>query len=289
MLEVLSGLLLFSLGGLFLVAAYIFLKKEWRIGCYFSVAVAALFLIVAIPPTRAFMRTTVWAAFVTTLETTGQGLVRLHSSIDSLREGIDAERVKSDQQMKELEATQNETRAMQQALKAAQTQIEAQEKKLSDLSSLIKSVYEAPQTTFLDTSKDSPQLVILAHQPAKASVYVLLPKPPIPQTLQIQWELAVQPPNSYWILGSNLVVLRWADSVDRLRSKPISVRFVGDPTSEPQFHGLERRGDRVYVDGEPVMWGFAEDDPVLKRFPAGQQITPEAFKKAVLEQAASAK
>ena len=135
--------LAFGLGAVFLCAAYLAYRKEWRWHTLVALVVSAVFFIIALPVTREFMRTTAWAAFVTSLEATGQGLARLNSAIDAIRAGMEAEQKKREQQQAELGMTQGEIRNMQTSLQVAQQTLNDQQKKLADINQLLKAFYGA--------------------------------------------------------------------------------------------------------------------------------------------------
>jgi hypothetical protein len=55
-------------------------------------------------------------------------------------------------------------------------------------------------------------------------VFLLLASTPIQGTLQLQQQVAVQPPNSYFSIH-NLVVFFWGDPASGLEQKPLSVSY----------------------------------------------------------------
>ncbi|MBA3606950.1 MAG: hypothetical protein H0W43_00310 [Chthoniobacterales bacterium] len=138
-MEFLSILGLLFIAALFGGAGYFSYEKDWRFGFYVSLIVCASFICLALPATRSFLRTTAWVAFVTGLEATGQGLVRLNSTIDNIRAGM-----KRDQS--ELDKVQQDTRQMQVSLHDAQQALEKQQQKTADLDQLLNSIYEARNT-----------------------------------------------------------------------------------------------------------------------------------------------
>jgi hypothetical protein len=209
-------------------AAYLFFKKSWQWSTTIAFIVGAFFFIIALPPTREFMRATAWAAFVTALEATGQGLVRLNSVIDDIRKGMETEQGKRQQQQAELGRIQTETREMQTALKTAQDALNEQQKKLADINQLLKAFYRAGRTVYVETTSDHDALAIVSHSENQVTLYALLPDVPIPQTLQLQYHVAVQPRISYYS-DNNLITFWWAQNEASLRSKPMAFSYVPDP------------------------------------------------------------
>lgn len=239
------------------LAAYLSYGKNWRFGFYFSLVIGAAFICVALPTTRAFMRTTAWAAFVTGLESTGQGLNRLSRTIDDIR-------IRMTQEQADLDNVQKDTQKMQGSLHDAQQALQKQQEKLSDLDQLLKSFYEARKTEAFDTKTDSPSLVALKHDDTHSTIYIVLSSAPIPQTLDLQWHVFAQPKNSYFTYG-NVVVFRWGQSLDSFRTQQLSVTYVPDPKQKPVWSKLSLKANRVMADNEPLIYGYMNLDPVLNR------------------------
>jgi hypothetical protein len=284
-IEALSILGLMLIGAVFLGAAYLSYQKEWRAGAYICVVVAAVFLLVAVPATRGFLRTTAWAAFVTALESTGQGLTRLSRTIDDIRD-----RMKHDQQ--ELDQVQKETRTMQNSLRTAQTTLQKQQAKIGDLDQLLKAFYEARKTQVFDTKEDSDRLIALEHDASHGTIYVLLSLPPIPQTVDVQWHVFAQPKNAYFLQG-NVLVFRWGQSIPSFRAQQLTVTYVAEPKEKAAYSRLSKQTGRVYADDKPMIYGYANLDPVVERFlrsPKGppSEITLQEFETAVRAEASPA-
>lgn len=252
------------LGGVFLYAVYLFYRKDWQWLVMTALMASVIFFVSALPATREFMRTTAWAAFVTSLEATGQGLLRLGNTIDDIRAGMEAEQNKRKEQQAELDRIQGDTRNMQTSLQTTQQKLNEQQQKLADINQLLKAFYEASTTKLYDTSTDSDRLVIMQHSDDRVTLYALLPDVPIPQTLQLQYHVAVQPRSTYFTDG-NLVTFRWGQSETNLRSKPMEFTYVPDPTSNPKYSKLVKRGHRVFADERPLPYGFITNDPVVQK------------------------
>jgi hypothetical protein len=283
-MEILSIVGLIALGALFLGAAYLCYGKDWRFGSYFSLVVSAGFLLTALPATRAFLRTTAWAAFVTALESTGQGLVRLNKTIDDVRTGMQHDR-------DELAKVQKDTGRMQGSLRDAQQRLENQQAKLADIDQLLKSFYEARKTEAFDTKTDSTDLIVLKHDDTHATIYILLSAPPIPQTVDIQWHVYAQPKNSYLVVN-NVIIFRWGQSVESFRSQQLTVTYVAEPKEKPLYSKLSITDNRVRADEDPLMYGYLNLDPVILTLAKGSKdpnarITMEQFRAAAKAQRAS--
>jgi hypothetical protein len=184
--------------------------------------------------------------------------------MNTLRREVEEERALSSEQREELARIQQDTKEMQSRIMVAQETLDQQQEKLSDLSLLLKSVYTATRTNAVDTSTDSKRFVALATETG-VSAYVLLPESPIQESLSLQYHVFSQPPGSYWLYGKNLVLFAWGESESNLRTKPLYLRFVPDPKPMAMYSALERRGDRIFVDGKPLPYANLRDDPWMER------------------------
>ena len=65
----------------------------------------------------------------------------------------------------------------------------------------------------------------------------------------------------------------------------MSFTYVPDPLSKPKYTKLERRGDRVFADGHPLVYGYYENDPIVKKILAkkgsGDQISYKELQTAL--------
>jgi hypothetical protein len=253
--EIFSIIGLIALGAVFLGAAYLSYGKDWRFGFYFSLVIAAGILLTALPATRAFLRTTAWAAFVTALESTGQGLVRLNKTIDDVRTGMQHDR-------DELAKVQTDTGQMQGSLRDAQQGLEKQQVKLADMDQLLKSFYEARKTEVFNTKTDAKDLIALRHDDTHATIYILLSSPPIPQTVDVQWHVYAEPKTSYNVVN-NVLIFRWGQSVESFRTQQLTVTYVADPTQKSLYSKLSINDNRVSADEDPLVYGFLNLDPIV--------------------------
>lgn len=291
-MDALSTISLILVAAGFGAAAYFSYRREWKFGFSFSLVVFALAVGVALPNTRAFMRTTAWAAFVTALESTGQGLIRLTKAVDDIRTGV-----KNDQG--ELDKVQKQTQEMQASLGVAQGLIQKQQKelgsqqealqkqqeKLADLDQLITSIYEARRSEIHEATQDSSTLVAVKHDDTHVDVYVSLDSPPIPQTVDLQWHVFAQPKDSFMIYG-NVLIFRWGQSLEVFRSHPLTITYVPMPKQNSIDGELSLKDSRVFIGSEPLIYGYYNLDPVFVRLVKqakgdGSKVTIEAYEAAV--------
>ncbi len=136
---------------------------------------------------------------------------------------------------------------VQKKLAEALADIGEQRRKLTDTSELVTAMYSkgvVEQFMMLNSSRTQ----LIAADTTHVSVYMLLKDPPILQTLQLQWHIYVQPKASYRMIG-NVVVFRWGQSVENLRTQIMEVSYVPDPSSkEKRFAVLSVKDGNVFAD-----------------------------------------
>lgn len=132
---------------------------------------------------------------------------------------------------------------------------------LSSSQDLAKNIFSSHQVEFFQ-----PEQTPLEHfkvlpriKGNGATVYFLLNKVPIAQTLQLQFHIFSQPNNSY-VTIHNLVIFSWGDPADALKSHQLSASYFPDPADSDMIKVLSEKDGRVYADGEPL-FRFGEPDP----------------------------
>ena len=88
---------------------------------------------------------------------------------------------------------------------------------------------------------------VLDHGDVQA-IYMIIPDPPMVQTLQVQWGLFILPKDD---VGSdrNMVQVRWNKKNGDLRSNSIYVSYVPNIVEKLRFKNLVVRDNTVYADG----------------------------------------
>jgi hypothetical protein len=94
-------------------------------------------------------------------------------------------------------------------------------------------------------------------------VFLLLQSTPILGTLQLQFHIYAQPPNSYIIFTHNLVVFFWEPAPETLQQQQLSVSYFPDTGDKDIIHVLSLSKDRAFADGEPLP-KFNQPDPDFK-------------------------
>jgi hypothetical protein len=147
----------------------------------------------------------------------------------------------------------------------AETDIGTQKKKLSDTDELVSALYSKSQSYVFNMYSGTPAL------PGKAAVVdggdfylicMLIPAPPIFQTLQIQWDVFVLPKFDSSSVR-NVVMVRWKKSRGDWHAHPLYLSYVPNPAESLRFSSLDVKGDTVYGDG--VRIASASDFKVPER------------------------
>lgn len=105
----------------------------------------------------------------------------------------------------------------------------------------------------------------IAHHTGGATstvVYILVPYTPIDGTLQLQFQISVQPPQSYFYIH-NLIVFFWGDAPEALGNYPLNVSFYPDKSDKELIKTISLQGQRVFADDQPMPM-YRDDDPDFK-------------------------
>ena len=132
---------------------------------------------------------------------------------------------------------------------------------LSSSQDLARSIFSSHQVEFFqpDQAPLEHYKVLPRLKGNGATVYLLLNKVPIAQTLQLQFHIYSQPNNSY-VTIHNLVIFSWGDPPDVLKSHQLAASYFPDPADGDLIRVLSEKDGRIYADGEPL-FRFGEADP----------------------------
>jgi hypothetical protein len=169
----------------------------------------------------------------------------------------------------ELEAAnklQPEFETMRNQLAKATSDLAAQQKVISSSEDFAKHVFSSHQFALFTLDNFVQSNAVVVPPPSSSVkntvVYLLLPAAPIPGTLQLQYHIFVQPPNSYGNFH-NLVFFFWGDPADNLKQKQLSVSYFPDTSDKELIHSLSLKDGRVYADDQPLP-KFGQPDPEFK-------------------------
>lgn len=136
-----------------------------------------------------------------------------------------------------------------------------QQKVLSSSGDFVRSVFSSHRMDYFQGGgADSSRYKVLPRKSGVgATVYLLLSKPPIRQTLQLQYHIFAQPGNSYLNIH-NLVIFSWGDPAGSLDQHELSASYFPDDSDTEIINTLSEADGRIYADGQPL-FRFGEADP----------------------------
>jgi hypothetical protein len=168
---------------------------------------------------------------------------------------------------------------LRQQLSQARTEIQQQQKVISSSQDFVKSVFSSHRVEFFNIGQPPTNRYAVVPPATKGNpntiVWLLLQDSPIEGTLQLQYFISVQPPNSYLRMFHNLVVFFWGDPPDNLKQKSLSVSYFPDTNDTDTIHALSEHDGRVWADDQPLP-KVGEPDPDFKgnKWMPMQQSTP---------------
>jgi hypothetical protein len=192
----------------------------------------------------------------------GRARVDFANASASIRADIENSRT----QLQAAGKLQPQMEEMRRQLAQATSEIQAQQKALSSSEEFVKNIFSSHRVEIftLGQSPSDRYAVIppVGSPTGNTVVLILLGSTPIPGTLQLQYHIYSQPPNSYFNI-QNLVVFFWADPADNLRQKSLSVSYFPDTADKDVIHALSQRDGRFFADDQPLP-KFNQADPDFK-------------------------
>jgi ribosomal protein S17E len=158
--------------------------------------------------------------------------------------------------------TRTQLDAVQKEVSSTSAALKVQQKQLADTSEMVKMLFSKSITEQFVTTANTDQIVIWPS-PAPSSqrqngalVFLRLQEAPIPQTLQVQFNIYVQPKMSYGVLNGfpNVVYFNWGDPAENLKPFPLAVTYIPDKSlASSLVKALSIKGNTVYADGKPLI------------------------------------
>ena len=195
-----------------------------------------------------------------------QSKAEISKQTDSFRTDLDASR----HQLQAASELQPQIERLQTKLTQTNTDVEAQKKLLSNSEDFVKNIFSTHRAEVffgLPQAQGSPPGRYAIVPPAKGSnttvVLLLLTATPIPNTLQLQFHVFAQQPNTYAVLAHNLVIFFWGDPAATLEGKQLSASYFADLSDKEIIHSLSEHDGRWFADDEPLP-KFNQPDPDWK-------------------------
>jgi hypothetical protein len=169
-----------------------------------------------------------------------------------------------EQQLTGARQTSGQLDEVKKELIVTSTALKNQQRQLSDTSELVKMLFSKGQTDQFLPETASDRLLILpttnrlllqsAPKAPTGLAFLLLHDAAIPQTLQLQYFVSIQPRSSYTVLDGapNVVVFRWGDSIESLKQHYIEANYIADKSASAIVKTLSVRDGLPYADGKPL-------------------------------------
>ncbi len=139
-------------------------------------------------------------------------------------------------------------------LTKATTELAAQQKVISNSEDFVRHVFSTHATYMFTFPTFIQPTSIIVPAPAgvkNSVVYMLLPVTPMEGTIQLQYKIFLQPPNSYFHLH-NLLIFFWGDPPENLKQDTLSVSLFPDTSDKELIKNITFKDGRVFADGEPL-------------------------------------
>jgi hypothetical protein len=172
----------------------------------------------------------------------------------------------SRQQLQAATKLQPEIETLRKQLEQANNDIQKQQKVISSSEDFVKSVFASHRVEiFLINQAPNNRYVVLPPTTTNANtvVYLLLAETPISNTIQLQYHVFAQQPNTYFQVVHNLLIFFWGEPPGNLMNKQLSVSYFPDRTDKDLIHSLSLRDGRCYADEEPLL-KFNQSDTEFK-------------------------
>jgi hypothetical protein len=189
---------------------------------------------------------------------------RAQTEISRDAAAVRADVEKSHVQLQAASKIQPEMEAMRKQLVQANSDIQAQQKVISSSEEFVKSVFSSHAEEIFNLGQPPKDryaiLPPLSKEVRNTVVLLLLQATPIQGTLQLQYHIYVQPPDSYFNIH-NLVFFFWGDPAENLKQKALSVSYFPDKGDKEIIHSLSEHDGRMFADDQPLpKFGQADVD-----------------------------
>lgn len=198
--------------------------------------------------------------------TADQSKTEISKKTDSFRADLDASR----HQLQAASDLQPQIEKLQNKLAQTNADVEAQKKLLSNSQDFVKSIFATHRTDIffgLPQLRGAPTGRYAIVPPSNGSgntiVLLLLSATPIPGTLQLQYHVFAQQPNTYGVLAHNLVIYFWGEAAANLEGKQLTASYFADLSDKEIIHSLSEHDGRWFADDEPLP-KFGQPDPDWK-------------------------
>lgn len=190
-----------------------------------------------------------------------QSKAEMSNNVRSFKTDLDASR----RQLQAANSLQPEMERVRQELAQAVKDIQSQQKVISSSEAFVKNVFSSHATEYFFvglTPANRYTIIPPVTQGGLTTVLMLLRSVPIPNTLQLQFNIYTQPPNSYTTI-KNLVIFFWKDPPEALKTQQLSAAYFPDEGDKDIIQALSEHDGRAFADDQPLP-KFNQPDPDFK-------------------------
>ncbi len=192
---------------------------------------------------------------------------RAHTDVTSESDSLHSQVQDAQAKLQSANTLEPQIETLRQQLAQATDEIHAQQKVISSSQDFVKNIFSSHMVEMFSIGQPPADRYAIIPPVSKGNpntvVWLLLQKAPIDGTLQLQYFISVQPPNSYFRLFHNLIVFFWGDPPDNLKQRPLSVSYFPDTSDTDLIHSLSEHDGRAWADDQPLP-KFGEPDPDFK-------------------------
>jgi hypothetical protein len=171
----------------------------------------------------------------------------------------------SRRQLNEAKKLQPEMTSMRKDLQDAVAQIRKQQEVISSSEEFVKQVFSSHQIDIFHVGTETKTRLTTIGPPAGGDgsvVLLVLSSTPIRETLQVQYRVFTQPPDSY-VTIHNLLIFFWGEHLANLNGQELSASYFPDKSDTEHINALSEHDGRVFADKEPLPY-FNKPDPTFK-------------------------
>jgi hypothetical protein len=169
------------------------------------------------------------------------------------------------QQIASASALQPQMTEMQKELKTATDQMREQQRAISSSEEFVKKVFSSHRIDLYTVGHEPPTKLVTLPPTASnknSIVAFLLSNSPIRETLQLQYRVFAQPPDSFTTIH-NIVIFSWGEPLANLNDQQLSASYFPDKSDTEIIKALRVENGRIFADGEPLPL-FNQADPGFK-------------------------
>jgi hypothetical protein len=133
--------------------------------------------------------------------------------------------------------------------------VSRQQKELTETGTLVKELASRSMLEGFKTGMPSTDFILVTRNASSHLLAMRLKRIPYRETVRVQWYVAVQPPDSYFVIGNIVILPYWEDTAARLSERSMFVSYIADenpPAGSSLFKALSEKAGALLADGQIV-------------------------------------